>query len=317
MRLVNWFVAAFILMSAASATAQLNGENLLGDTGVGNGSQPAPGLYLGGFYVRYASDTLRNADGESLTVDPSRPAEQTVHAFAPLVVFVSTKKFLGANYGMMAAVPVANGALDAPALGFQADIATGLGDVYVVPVTLGWRQQRANFNAGIGFFAPTGRYADGADDNLGKGMWSWELSAGTTAFLDERKTWSVATSAFWETHTSKEDSETKVGQLLTLEGGVGKSFLQGAMSIGVAYYAQWKLTADRFDSPPTLPAGQILGKHRVFGFGPDVTMPIATSTKLIALLTIRYLWETAAKVKTEGQTLVMSATLPVPSIRIK
>jgi hypothetical protein len=46
-------------------------------------------------------------------------------------------------------------------------------------------------------------------------------------------------------------------------------------------------------------------------FGPDVTLPVATKTKLIALVNVRYLWETGARIKTEGQSLVVTATFPV------
>jgi hypothetical protein len=314
--LVASFVLTLALSIAAPASAQLNGENLLGDTGVGNGTQPAPGFYVAALYYSYDADTIRNADGDRLTLDPSRPGEQKIHAFAPLMVYVSPAKIFGANYGMMAVLPFANGALEAPALGFQAELDTGLGDVYVLPITLGWRLPRANVNAAAGFFAPTGRYTAGADDNLGKGMWSWELSGGTTLFLDAQKSWSVSASGFWETHTKKADSDVKVGQLFTLEGGAGKSFLQGAMSVGVAYFAQWKLTDDRFGVAPNLPGGLVLDKHRVYGLGPDVTIPLATKSKLISLVNIRYLWETGARVKTEGQSLVVTATFPVPSVRI-
>ena len=107
-----------------------------------------------------------------------------------------------------------------------------------------------------------------------------------------------------------------LGQLLTLEGGLGKSFLEGAASVGLAYYAQWKLTNDDFGFPVGLPAGPLLGKHRVWGFGPDVTIPVATKSKLIALVNVRYFWETGARVKTEGQSLVLTGTFPIPSIKI-
>jgi hypothetical protein len=315
-QLIASIVVALTISSAAPAFAQLNGENLLGDTGVGNGTQAAPGFYVAGFFYKYNADTIRKADGTALALDPTQPAEATLNAFAPLVVFVSPTKILGANYGMMAVVPFANAALEAPAFGFQATVDSGLGDIYILPVTLGWHLARANVNAAAGLFAPSGRYDANGHNNLGKGMWSWELSTGTTVFLDPRKSWSVATSAFWETHTQKTESDVKVGQLLTLEGGVGKSFLQGAMSVGVAYYAQWKLTDDRFGVTPNLPTGLILDKHRVYGLGPDITIPIATRSKLISLVNIRYMWETGARVKTEGQSLLITTTFPIPSVRI-
>jgi len=321
------FLAIFTLVSVP-AFAQLNGENLLGDNGAKSGTQAGPGVYLGFLYYHYDSDTIKSKDGTVVTLSPSDPGSIGLNAYLPLVVYVSRVKILGANYGMIAAVPVADGALEAPGFGFQDTIGTGLADTYVVPVQLGWHAPRADAIAGFGFFAPTGRFTAGAPDNTGKGMWSFETSGGATVYFDQKKTISAATTAFWEVHTKKEGTGdvsvgpfmlpgVKVGQLLTLEGGLGKSFLEGAASVGVAYYAQYKLTHDEFDIPPDqLPGGPVIGKHRVWAFGPDVTVPIATKSKLLALVNVRYLWEAAARVKTQGQSLVVTATFPIPSIKI-
>jgi hypothetical protein len=310
-------------MMAAPAYAQLNGEHVLGDTGVGNGIQPPPGFYVAGLYYRYGTDTIRTADGSKVTIDPSQPGSMTLQAFALTVLYVSKKTLLGAHYGTMFVLPIANGGIEAPAFGLSQPISAGLADAYVVPFSLGWHTPRANFTTGFGFFAPTGRYTAGASDNIGKDMWSYELSAGTTVFLDPAKAWTLATSAYWETHTKKSDqnvsivgklSQTgvKVGDLLTLEGGVGRSFLGGAASVGVAYYAQWKVTADDLG----IPGEPVLGKHRVYGIGPDVTVPIASKTTLIALLNVRYLLETGVRLKSQGDTFVVTTTFPIPSVKI-
>ena len=104
----------------------------------------------------------------------------------------------------------------------------------------------------------------------------------------------------------------EVGDLLTLEGGIGRSFLHGAASIGVAYYAQWKTTSDDLGLSSTVPAlSGIPERHRVFGIGPDVTIPIATKTRLISLVNVRYLWEQGARLKTQGQTLMITNTIPI------
>jgi hypothetical protein len=55
----------------------------------------------------------------------------------------------------------------------------------------------------------------------------------------------------------------------------------------------------------------------VWAVGPDVTLPIASKSKLFALVNVRYLWETGARVKTEGGALVVTATLPIPSMKLK
>jgi hypothetical protein len=320
-------VVAGCLVAASPASAQLNGENLLGDVGVKSGTQPEPGVYVSTIYYRYFADTVKGPDGKVVRFDPTQSGSQTIHAGVPLVLYVSSKKLFGANYGMMAVMPFANGSLEAPGLGLSESASTGPSDLYVMPLQLGWHLKRADITTGVAMFAPTGRHTSGASDNLGKGMWSYEVSGGTTLYLDEGRSLSVATTAYWETHTKKDGelrignatvTDIKVGQLLTLEGGVGKSFLHGAAGVGLAYYAQWKLTSDQMSlSPSLLPGGAPdLDKHRVVGFGPDVTIPIATKSRLIALVNARYFWETGADLKTQGQTLMLTTTIPIGGIRI-
>ncbi len=297
---------------AGTARAQASGHNTLGDFGLQSGSQPEPGFYASGFYFRYDTDMVRNRDGEAVTFSPSDPGEMGLNAFAGLLWYVSDAKILGANYGAMAVISLANAALAVPFLGLEQGIGTALADIYLQPVNLGWHTPRADYTAGLGFFAPTGRYEVDADDNIGLGMWSFEFYGGATVYLDEARSWHLATTAFFETHTKKKDTDTRVGDLLSLEGGLGKSLLQGMANVGAAYYAQWKITSDDFGDDLALPAE--FGKHHVFAAGPEVTFPIKTEAKLIALVNARYLWEFGARTKTEGNTLAITATFPVPSI---
>ena len=326
-RVLGCAALALVTLAATPAYAQLNGENLLGDNGVKSGSQAAPGLYVSSLYYFYRTDTIKDKDGNQISFDPNQSGSQKLHLLAPVFTYVSKAKVLGGQFGMMAVLPFANGALEAPAFGLDDSVGTGVADMYLVPLQLGWHKTRADVVTSFALFAPTGRYTAGADDNIGKGMWSYELSAGTTVYLDAEKTWNLATTGYWETHSKKKDTGNlqvanitltgvKVGQLLTLEGGLGKSFLGGAASVGLAYYAQWKLTVDEFGIAISLPSGRAIGKHKVWGFGPDVTMPIATKSTLIALVNVRYFWEAGAQLKTQGQSLVVTAAFPVPSIKI-
>ena len=311
------------LLVAVPARAQLNGENLLGDMGVQSGSQPAPGLYASFIYYRYDASSLKGPDGRSLALDPTDEASQTINAAVPLFYYVTPKKVLGANFGMMAVVPTAAGALEAPGFGLEEKASYGLSDIYVMPAQLGWHFQRADVTTGFAFFAPTGRYAAGASDNLGKGMWSFETSGGGTFYFDRARSISVSTMAYWETHTAKDGAvqagpltldDVKTGDLLTLEGGVGKSFLHGAAIVGAAYYAQWKVTPD--DLGTALPELDGVRQHRVWAVGPDVTIPIATKTRLLSLVNVRYLFEQGARMKTQGNTLLITNTIPVGGVKV-
>ena len=149
-------------------------------------------------------------------------------------------------------------------------------------------------------------------------------SWGRPLYLDEKKTFSLATTAYWEFHGTKKDSDIQVGQILTLEGGLGKSYLGGGLidrGSVLRPVESSRPTASGIALP--LPGGGTAGprlsniKHRVFALGPDVTLPIATKKKLYALVNVRYFWEMGARTKTQGQTLTITATFPIPSVKLQ
>ena len=305
-------------VTSGQAHAQFLGHNALGDFGLQSGTQPDPGLYLAFMYLRYDSDTLRNRDGDRVTLDPDNPSSIGVNAYAAGIWNVTNFKILGANYGFMVFPAFTDNKLEAPILGQVNETDVGFTDLYIQPINLGWHTERADFLAGLGVYAPTGRYDPDASDNLGMGMWSFELFAGTTIYFDKAKSWHLATTAYYETHTRKEDTDIKVGDILTLEGGFGKSFMGGLLNVGVSYYAQWKLTDDDLGQDiEALLGGRTLGKHRGFGVGPEVTFPIATKSKLFGLVTARYFWETGVRSNLEGNTFVINFTFPIPSVPLK
>jgi len=305
-------------LTSNPAQAQFAGANFRGDFGLQSGSQPDPGWYATALYVRYDGDTVRDSDGNSIGIDPERRGDLAANGYSIGIWGVTKIKIFGANYSFMVFPGWTDNTFEVPILAFQGAVGTGLADTYLQPINLGWHTKRADFIAGLGLFAPTGSYDPDASDNLGLGMWSFELFGGTTVFLDKKKSWSFATTAFYETHTKKKDTDIKVGDLLTLEGGVGKSFKGGMFNVGAAYFAQWKLSHDDIGQElEQLLGGQDLPKNRVFGLGPEVTVPIATKRRLIALLTARYLWEFGARTTLEGSSFVFQATFPIPSVRLQ
>jgi len=116
----------------------------------------------------------------------------------------------------------------------------------------------------------------------------------------------------------KKDTDVKVGDILSVEGGLGKSFLGGALTVGLAYYAQWKITEDDLGTTIPEPFGNLLAidKHRVYGIGPEATIPVPIDNKLVAMINVRYFWEFGARSTAEGNTLTITATFPIPSIPI-
>jgi len=296
-----------LVWSASPTAAQLSGNNFRGDFGLKSGTQPDPHFYFVPVYTRYSSQSVRDSDGNERPLVQAKISVDVVAAFAWMVTDL---RVLGANYGWMATVPWAGSSLEAPGLGVGVDHGLAFGDVYVQPVNLGWHRERADFMLGTGVYIPTGRWELGGDDNVGLGMWGFDVVAGTTLFLDRGRIFTVSALAAWETHTKKKDSEVKVGDMLTVEGGVGASFLGGGLSVGGAYFAQWKLTSDDLG----IEALPNLAKARSYGLGPEAMIAVPFRNNLVATLTARYMWELGVRSSTQGRSFVALLTIPIPPI---
>jgi hypothetical protein len=297
-----------ILFVPSAAFAQLNGQNIKGDAGLKAGSQAPPGAYVAVPLWFYTADVVKDRDGvERLS------GNLDAAVFGVALNVVTARKIFGANYGFLVGLPWANNRVQG-AEDFDANPGAGLTDMFIQPLSLGWHGPRADATVGYGIFVPTGRYDDGASNNTGLGMWAQEILVGTTVYLNQRRTLHAATTATFDFHSEKKDSETKVGNILNLEGGVGADFLNGGLTTGLAYYGTFKLTDDRFDA--LLPSLLIRGKNRVWGLGPEVTLAIAARRTVYGFVTVRYQWEVGARTTTEGGAWNILATFPVRPIRL-
>jgi hypothetical protein len=103
----------------------------------------------------------------------------------------------------------------------------------------------------------------------------------------------------------KNNVDIKVGNILTLSGGLGRSFLKGAANAGVAYGAQWKVT---HDSGTDIPAFVPITNGRVFGVGPEIDFPVFAKGQNLGLVSFRYLWPIGPNAALGGRTLSVSFT---------
>ena len=294
--LVRLAAALFLLLSLQTemAQAQYAGHNLLGDFGLLAGSQAPKGRYAGVFFPYYRTNEVKGDEGQSMDT------ERTLDVFIimPFASWVTDFKVLGANYGGMVAVPFANLGLELPRLDLDSGN-FGIADIYVQPVNLGWHTQQADFLVSYAFTAPVGEYSADANDNIGLGMWSHEFRLGTSVFLNQEHSWHASAMSFYETHTGKRDLDIEVGDVFTLEGGLGKTF-SNLTTIGLAGYAQWKLTDDEGTDIPPLLLGK---KDRIFGLGPNLVL-------LRGALTIRYFFEFGGRSTLEGNNLIVALAFP-------
>lgn len=291
-----------LLISVTAASAQLNGINIKGDVGLQAGTQPPPGIYLNNLNYFYGADEIKGRNGNRLGLQ----GDINLYLNATAFVWVPKKKVLGGNYSFSAAVPFMNNNPDLPRLNVDENH-FGLSDIYIQPLGLGWHKPQADFNVGYAIVLPTGKFTQGADDNTGLGMVGHEFTAGVTGYLNKKREWHASTAAAFDIHHNKRTADIRVGEMLTLEGGVGRSWKQGGINAGAVYFAQWKLTSDSgSDLSRVLQlAGVENFKNRSFGVGPEFNMVIP---KIEGQLMFRYLKEFGNRVSTQGQTFVVSLT---------
>jgi hypothetical protein len=292
-----------LVLGQLPVSAQYIGLNLRADVGVKAGSQPGPGVYLiAPLWYRNDYEGLRGANGDEI----ARGLNLDLNILTPPAIAVTTKaKLAGATYGFQVVPLLLNTRLELAELGRSGGQSYGFGDLYIQPINLGWRAKRADFLAAYGFYAPTGA----GDRSLN--MWAHEIVGGATVYLDTAKMWHVSTAGFYEIHQNKQDIDLRVGDILTLEGGAGRSFLKGAASAGMSYVAQWKVTND---SGSDFPERLRKSKGRAFGLGPDISVPVFAKGTLLGLVGFRYTFEFGARTNFEGQTLVLSFILAKLSV---
>lgn len=291
---------AFLLIGLAG-NAQYKGDHIPGFLGLDAGTQAPPGIYVGNLLWIYPTSTVKDDNGNNV----NQRGSLTSTLDGILLSWVSNYKILGANYGATTVIPFIQNQLQLDSL----DVNTGFAftDMIVTPVSLGWHLKKADVIAAYNIYVPTGRYSPTGTDNTGLGMVGNELSLGSTFYLDQKKMWSAAGNFALEFHTDKSGTNINVGDMATIEGGLGRKFYRKVsgpipviMNLGVDGYAQFKVTGDSgSDIPPTLQGF----KDRVFALGPEFN---AFLPKPRLTLLARYEPEFGARNRTQGQTIVFS-----------
>jgi hypothetical protein len=297
-----------VVTSVTPAEAQLNTQHIKGTTGLKAGSLPPPHTYIPILYYVYKTDTVKGVNGDTLIDN----INLTSHAYGTGIFVVTPKKILGGDYAYQVLFPVgANNRIQGTEI--DKNPGAGITDSVISPIQLGWHFKQADVLAGYSLFVPTGRYEDGASNNTGFGMWGNEFSIGTTVYLNEAKQYHAATILSFDVQSKKKDSETKVGNALNLEGGFGGDFLKGGLTVGLDYYASFKVSDDHIEGFPDI---LIRGKNKVFALGPELQLALAKGGTLYGFLKVGYQWETYARVAPQGSELTLMATFLVKPIKL-
>ncbi|OXA69625.1 hypothetical protein B0A67_19255 [Flavobacterium aquidurense] len=252
--------------------AQLKGGHILGAMGLQSGTQTPENtlsVYVPGYF--YTASSLRNADGDKSIANP----DLTMSITGAGASYVSDFKILGANYGATILLAFAANTIQGNSVDTRNSLA--FTDTYIQPLQLGWHNKRADFVFSYQMYLPTGKFDVGASDNSGLGMFMNEFSAGTTLFFNDKKTFHFSALFSYEINRKKKDTDIKTGDILSVEGGLGKTFYvmdgtnpvpKSIINAGLIYYLQYKVTNDKIPVPVI---GTIeTDKDRIGGIGAEV-----------------------------------------------
>ena len=293
-------VASIMVTICITSLAQERGQYLPGFRGLNSNEQPPPGVTYANYFFWYPANKLKNRNGNtsSFNLGLDLMADMNLLAYTP------KKKFLGATYSASFAIPIQNIAVSLPTIGAGLKTGGGLGDVYVEPLSLGWKMKHGKVRTGYGFVAPTGRYEVGATDNLSTDFWGHQFAVGGTYNPDKMSLWQISASSVWEAHHTKRHEDVKVGNNVTFEYAVGRTFVKNdgkqLIQLGIVGYSEFQLTND---SGTGVTPANLDAKDRVHAVGGEFGLILPTK-KLNFM--VRVLPEYGAHSRTQGVTIALA-----------
>ena len=289
-------VLAALLIAAHSATAQQSlGHKMLGGVGIDAGTQSEPGLYIADRLMWFGADRLIDRNGDVVPVPGLN-----IDAYGNMLGFGFTTKPRGARGAYLsfaAGVPLAKVSLriDDPRVHVDR---SGMGDLFVQPLQVGWRKKRHDAVAMYTFYAPTGKFEPRTGNGVGRGYWTHQFSVGAAGFRGSDRMTRASALVSYDLNLKKRGIDIRRGNTLQIQGGAGVGVLK-VVTVGVAGFAMWQVSDDvGADIPPSL---RDLST-RAFGVGPEIHLLIPA---LRGRIEARFEREFAVRSRPEGQILLV------------
>jgi hypothetical protein len=260
--------------------AQVRGVYPVGMNATNSGVTTEAGITYSNLFVFFSRDEEKGPDGEILATGQNS-IMMDMNSFA----WVSQKEigFLGgAVFSASATLPIANNSLTSDLNGTLSG-GGGFADSYYQPLILGWRKQRLAIRAIYGFLAPTGRFAAGANTNVGSGYWTSVVASGQTIYLGPNKSTALSAFEMYEFHGTQEG---------TLR-----------LQLGLVGYGQWQTTDKQ---GPAVTPKQATAHYKVnaLGFAANAILPERKVS-----MGLKYYHEFECRSTYQGYTLQISAAV--------
>ncbi len=273
------------------------GHKQLGTLGLQAGTQQETGLYVATRSLWYSANTVVDRYGNALPVGLDLDGLGTGLGLGATFEVREISTYVGVGVGISAAHVTAH--TERPEASIDR---AGLGDLSVQPIRLGWRTPHLDLVTSYAFYAPTGRFAPGGNDGVGRGQWTHQLSLGGTVYFDDDKTWYVSALASVDLNSRKRGLDLTRGSTVQIQGGAGKRLFQ-VLDVGIASYALWQVSDDSgADLPPVLRGA----RDRTYGLGPEIDLLIPA---IRGRLTFRYEHDFASESRPQGQLFLFGLTV--------
>ena len=83
------------------------------------------------------------------------------------------------------------------------------------------------------------------------------------------------------------------------------------------YCVLWRIAQQDHELLAAKPVHPVIAAEAALDDLADQQQTVASKSKLFALVNVRYLWEAGARAKTQGETLAVTATFPIPSVKLR
>lgn len=184
-------------------------------------------------------------DPVNIDIDPGMSGYMNV----PGLFYASKFKILGAQY--QASVSPIFMSLNYNVFTALGDTSTnisgnvsGWGDLSAMPIGLSWSfEKKMDLSFMYTFYAPTGRYENGADDNMGQGFWTHQFQLPAYLYAMEQAT-ALAIIPTFEFNSKVKDSEARAGNRFSLEYGISQYFTEW-LEVEVMNGHNWQIGDDK------------------------------------------------------------------------
>ncbi len=123
---------------------------------------------------------------------------------------------------------------------------SGFGDLSVIPFGLSWGWTHFDFTFYYGFTAPTGRYATGADNNIGLGFWTNQFQGYGYWYPNKSQATAFMLGLTYEINSKVKGEELNPGDRFSLEWGFSQ-YLSERFEFSLMGGHNWQMADDKGD----------------------------------------------------------------------